>query len=238
MTKIHGELVLILFLISGYYFLPWFIIQYLKRRTEKKVCFKNVICLTFDDGPGTRLTPQILQILEENKIKATFFILGRNIKGRQEILKQIQTQGHQIASHGYNHLNHWKVTPIAAIKDIKKGWQELDKSLKTQNKKYPFRPPNGKLNIFSLLYLLINKVPICYWTIITADTGQNDKRNPYLVASIVKEKSGGVILAHDFDRHTDHVDAYVLDSLKNIIKAAAEKNLKFITFDQLINRKA
>lgn len=61
--------------------------------------------MTFDDGPGSSLTPSILSILAESKAKATFFPLGRNIAGREAIVGQIAQQGHDICSHGYDHLH-------------------------------------------------------------------------------------------------------------------------------------
>lgn len=191
--------------------------------------------MTFDDGPGSRLTPLVLNVLAQNNVKATFFLLGRNIQGREDIVKQITVQGHEICSHGYDHLNYWKVSPIRAIKDIKRGWQAIDAVLDNNNKrgKYPFRPPYGKLNIISLIYLLVHKVPICYWTIVTGDTWMEDKRDINHSASVLKTKNGGATLAHDFDRSSNNTDEFVIESLVKIIATVEENNIKIITFAEL-----
>lgn len=64
----------------------------------------KVIYLTFDDGPSYITTDKILQILKDKNVKATFFIVGSKIKGREEILKRIQDGGHCIGLHSYTHV--------------------------------------------------------------------------------------------------------------------------------------
>lgn len=60
--------------------------------------------LSFDDGPSNTVTPKILDILEEENIKATFFVLGTMVKSNPEILKREKEEGHYIANHGYSHV--------------------------------------------------------------------------------------------------------------------------------------
>jgi peptidoglycan/xylan/chitin deacetylase (PgdA/CDA1 family) len=83
--------------------------------------------LTFDDGPGSRLTPAVLDILSDYDAKATFFLLGGNIVGRESIVKRIYDEGHEICSHGYDHINHWKALPGRTLADIEKGWQAINR---------------------------------------------------------------------------------------------------------------
>jgi peptidoglycan/xylan/chitin deacetylase (PgdA/CDA1 family) len=64
--------------------------------------YDKVVYLTFDDGP-TVITPQLLDILKENDVKATFFIVGKEIAGREDILKRIYEEGHGIGLHTYSH---------------------------------------------------------------------------------------------------------------------------------------
>lgn len=65
---------------------------------EEKIAY-----LTFDDGPSSAITPQILQILKEEEVKATFFILGYRVELLPELVKQAYEEGHYIANHGYTH---------------------------------------------------------------------------------------------------------------------------------------
>ncbi|MDD5327559.1 MAG: polysaccharide deacetylase family protein [Phycisphaerae bacterium] len=202
----------------------------LKRRAGKY----NVLALTFDDGPGSRLTPAILDILAENNGKATFFLLGKNIAGREEIVRQIAEQGHEIGSHGYDHLHYWKVSPFRAIKDIKRGWAAIDAALGNRGR-YVFRPPYGKLNIFCLLYLWIHRVRIVYWTLDSGDTWQM-KCDSRKIAVLTKEAGGAVLLAHDFDRSDSSVDDVIIDSIRATLAIAHESRLRTLTVSQLLER--
>ncbi len=202
----------------------------LKHKTAKF----DVLVLTFDDGPGSRLTPTILHILKEYSVKATFFLLGRNITGREPIVKQIAAEGHEICSHGYDHLHYWKVSPIRAIRDIKKGWKAIDAALDNKHSKYPFRPPYGKLNLVALLYLWSKRVPIIFWTTDIGDTWSVEKRKNRIDQEWAKLQEGAVVLAHDFDRTTDGIDDYVLKAVHKCLMIARENQLKVCSVLELM----
>ena len=65
---------------------------------------ESVVYLTFDDGPDDKITPQILDILKQEEVKATFFVLGVNVETYPEVLKRIFEEGHAIGNHSYNHV--------------------------------------------------------------------------------------------------------------------------------------
>lgn len=199
---------------------------------KHKAVESNAVVLTFDDGPGSRLTRELLSILAESKAKATFFMLGRNIAGREAIVKQISQQGHDVCSHGYDHLHSWKVSPFRALADIKRGWAAIDAALGTERRKYPFRPPNGKLNIICLLYLVFLQVPIVYWSIDSGDTWP-EMPNSDRVSLLVKKTGGMVSLAHDFDRSDGSRREFVLESTRLALAAAKEKNMPVMTISEL-----
>jgi peptidoglycan-N-acetylglucosamine deacetylase len=214
--------------------MPWIHGKWARILLKKKAKKYNALALTFDDGPGSRLTSAILDILAENNSKATFFLLGRNIAGREEIVKQIAVQGHEICSHGYDHLHYWKVSPIRAIKDIKRGWAAIDAALGVNRGKYAFRPPYGKLNLFSLVYLWIRRVRIVYWTLDSGDTRQL-KPNGQRIVLLAKKTGGAVSLAHDFDRPDDSIDQTVLESVRLALPMAKERGMQILTCSQLLD---
>lgn len=203
---------------------------------KRKAVKSNALVLTLDDGPGDRLTPAILGILNEYNAKATFFLLGRNIAGREAIVRQIAAAGHEICSHGYDHLNCWKVSPFHAISDIKRGWEAIDKALGKKQRIYPFRPPGGKLNLFCLLYLWIHKTPIFYWTLVSGDTWPVGKRDSQRAALLASKTGGAVVLAHDFDRISNDIDKMVLDSISLSIVTARETGMKVMVLSELLGR--
>ena len=201
---------------------------------KRKAVESSALVLTFDDGPGNKLTPAVLSILAENNAKATFFLLGRNIAGREEIVRHIAEQGHEICSHGYDHLHQWKVSPFRALSDIKRGWKSIDAALGLNRRIYPFRPPNGKLNIVCLLYLLFVQAPIVYWSVDSGDTWAARPESGRL-AQLAKSAGGVVSLAHDFDRSDDRTDGFVLESLRAVLLTANETDMRAITVSQLLN---
>ena len=69
-------------------------------KSEQKIAY-----LTFDDGPTLKATPKILDILKEEDVVATFFVVGKHVKENQELVKRAYDEGHFIANHGYNHNN-------------------------------------------------------------------------------------------------------------------------------------
>lgn len=116
-------------------------------RPEYKVSDGKTAYLTFDDGPS-KYTPEILEILRENDIKATFFITGWCIDGKEHILRQIAEEGHTVALHSYSH-------DYDKIYDSKRAW--LDDFAKvygrvyavTGQKPWAFRFPGGSYNNFN-----------------------------------------------------------------------------------------
>lgn len=212
--------------------------ELLKVSLRRKAVKANAVVLTFDDGPGSRLTPVILDILRKHNVKATFFLLGRNIVGREHIVRRIADEGHEICSHGYDHLHCWKVSPIRALHDIKRGWRAIDIALQRRKGAYSFRPPYGKLNIVCLLYLLIHKVPIPYWTLDLGDTCSSLEQFNTRKLNVFEElKKTGILLAHDFDRSDSKIDEMVLESVSRILTTTQKEGLQIITMLELFNRR-
>jgi peptidoglycan/xylan/chitin deacetylase (PgdA/CDA1 family) len=226
--------IIILGLIFLYAGVPWIYGQLARILLQREATKRKALVLTFDDGPGSSLTPAILNILNESKAKATFFLLGRNITGREAIVRQIAEQGHDICSHGYHHLNALKVSPLRALSDIKQGWAAIDSALETRRQMYPFRPPNGKLNIICMLYLLLRHVPIVYWSVDSGDTWKQ-RPNSRRIAQLV-EKSGGIVsLAHDFDRKNDNTNQFVLESVRAALAMATARGMRVLTVSELLS---
>jgi peptidoglycan/xylan/chitin deacetylase (PgdA/CDA1 family) len=229
------RIVLVIFLVIFVYVgVPAVYLRYLRFMLSRKATGSGILALTFDDGPGDILTPSLIHILAEHNAKATFFLLGRNIAGRENIVRQLAKEGHQICSHGYDHLNHLKVLPMRVINDIKRGWQAIDDTLGVRRCCYPFRPPNGKLNLISLLYLAFHRVPIIYWTFDSGDTWVSDKRTVRKISGSAMESSGAVVLIHDFDRKDESVNKMVLESVYSALSYAKDRGLRVTTISQLL----
>ncbi len=104
---------------------------------------QNKIYLTFDDGPTPEITEWVLDVLNENNIKATFFCIGINVEKYPEIFKKVIKNGHSIGNHTFNHIQGWKATTKDYLENAKQcenaisNLQSLTCNL--------FRPPYGKI---------------------------------------------------------------------------------------------
>lgn len=101
------------------------------------------IYLTFDDGPTDSTTPKILDVLKKENVRATFFVVGRQIKGREKILKRTAEEGHSIGIHTYSHrYDEIYADKAALLKDIEKCRGAIKKVLPDYNKNL-YRFPGG-----------------------------------------------------------------------------------------------
>lgn len=83
------------------------------------------IALTFDDGPHPVYTEELLDGLKKRKVMATFFLIGNNIEGNEEIVKRMAEEGHLIGSHTYNHVQLNKLSELKAKEEILKGCNKI-----------------------------------------------------------------------------------------------------------------
>ena len=109
-------------------------------KSDEKIAY-----LTFDDGPTTKATPKVLDILKEENIKATFFVIGKYVKNNPDIVKREYEEGHYIANHGYDH-NNSKLykNSNSFINEIKSTDIEIGNAIGIPNYcSHIFRFPNG-----------------------------------------------------------------------------------------------
>jgi len=154
----------------------------------RKNSSEKVVYLTFDDGPVPEVTPQVLGILDDFDIKATFFCVGDNVKKFPELYREILLKGHSVGNHTFHHLNGFKVGQEQYLKDVEQASQLIDSRL--------FRPPYGKLTRREKK-ILQQKFQIVLWDVISYDYDKN--LSPSQVLKNVKSysRNGSVILFHD-----------------------------------------
>lgn len=224
-------IMLFLFLILLFFF-PQFWRYYSQLKLKHK-CKKNkYLVLSFDDGPGVVMTPRLLDLLDRNNVKATFFILGSKVEGNESIIARIIMSGHEVGSHGSDHLNAWQTIPWKAIQDIKNG---IDALLKIDIHCRLFRPPYGKVNIITWFYTMHKKLKNCWWTNVSGDTFTK-LPCPHCFSIKVINQGGGVVLMHDFDRQESRMN-FVLQVTTYLIEWANIKGLTIVTFGELLKSK-
>lgn len=155
----------------------------------------NKIYLTFDDGPTPEITTWVLELLEKENIKATFFCIGKNIESNPLLFQTILSQGHAIGNHTYNHLNGWKHTLENYIANVKECETIIHK--KTNHKPNLFRPPYGKIKRKQAQQLKELGYKIVMWDVLSADFDTSISPQKCLDNVISSVRSGSIIVFHD-----------------------------------------
>lgn len=177
--------------------------------------------LTFDDGPSPKYTPLLLDGLKERNVRATFFLLGKNVKENQELVQRMQAEGHLLGNHTYNHVQLNKIPETTARQEILKTNNEIYEA----TGKYPeyMRPPYGawKKN----MELCVEMLPV-FWDIDTLDW-KSQNVDAILKAAGEEPEDGSIILMHDEYQTSVEAALLIIDRLK-------EKGYEFVTVDELI----
>ena len=186
------------------------------------------IALTFDDGPHPRLTPIILDILEEYGIKATFFMVGENVGYYPAAARAVAEAGHEIGNHTFSHRKFDRMgeeellREIASCESAIAGFSESPVRL--------IRPPEGQMSdtmgrvIGSLDYRVI------LWDVDTRDWAHTP---PETITRHILDtvKPGDIILMHDFIGY----DSPTPEALRRVIPALLERGYRFVTVGELMD---
>ena len=167
----------------------------------------KVLYLTFDDGPTPGITENILTILKEHQVKATFFCLGKNIGKYPDIVRAIVKDNHQIANHSYTHQNAWKTPTQTLIKEVLHT-QDLLTMYKKDAPKL-FRPPYGKILPKQAEALRKQGYKIIMWEVLSGDFDRRISPKKILNNTTKKVKSGSIVVFHDSKKAYKNLE-YVL----------------------------
>lgn len=184
----------------------------------------KAVALTFDDGPSTKNTPKVLELLKQYNAHATFFIVGTRVSAGVDVLKQEVAQGCEIGNHSWNHANLSKMK----MKNVNKQYDKTADLVK-QLVGYDItllRPPYGAISKKMRDKL---KHPMVLWNVDTLDW---KTKNPKKILKEVKKnvKDGDIILMHDIHPTT-------AESLKKVLPWLAKNDFDILTVSELAARK-
>ena len=166
------------------------------------------VYLTFDDGPSSTVTPLILDVLKENNIKATFFVLGSRAEFYPELIKRAYDEGHYIANHGYSHVyKSIYSSKEELLNEYNKTEQAIKNALGKDNYnshlfRFPGGSTGGKYHNFkaeAILMLEQNNVATLDWNCLSGDSAGAVTKEEILssVIDTANNKNSIVILMHD-----------------------------------------
>ena len=178
---------------------------------------ERAVYLTFDDGPIPESTPFILQTLADFNAKATFFMVGDNVRKHPNLYRMIVEAGHQVGNHTYHHLGGFKHPAPTYIRDT----NEANKLIKAKL----FRPPHGCMSHGEYFWLR-RKFRIIMWDLVTRDyskwmTAQDILNNVKRYA-----RNGSIITFHDSLKSINKLHYALPESLRWL----KEQGYEFKTF--------
>ncbi len=149
---------------------------------------RKVVFLTFDDGPIPEVTPWVLDILDRYNVKATFFMVGDNVRRHPELLEEVKRRGHSYGNHTMHHLQGMKVTSLRYMRDITEANSLIDSVL--------FRPPHGIIR-WAQAKAIKDHYNLVMYDIVTRDYSRKITGEQVLANVKRYTRNGSIIVFHD-----------------------------------------
>jgi peptidoglycan/xylan/chitin deacetylase (PgdA/CDA1 family) len=185
---------------------------------------QKVVALTFDDGPKPEWTPRLLETLRKLNVRATFFLVGRQVDAYPELTARILLEGHQIANHTYNHQDLTELSPQAAIREVQGGSEAVYRSVGYMPAF--FRPPGGRVNdrVYAASWQLRNTAVM--WT---ANSSDYLRPAPEVIVRRLTagDQRGGILLAHTGIGET-------IEALPYLVARYRAQGYRFVTITELM----
>ena len=193
---------------------------------------EKVAAFTFDDGPNEIYTPQLLDILAQKELKATFFLLGKHVEKYPEIVKRIHSEGHEIGNHSFNHSLLLLYTKSYVKRQIESTSALIEKTVGL-TPSY-FRPPMG-LFTPSMLDAVSESG-------MTAVVGEVYPRDPYrpgtdkIVERVLSRiKPGSIVILHDSGTFGKVDRSQTVAAVSILIDRLSDQGYRFLTVGELLN---
>jgi len=192
------------------------------------------IALTFDDGPNEPYTSDVLGILEQYKIKATFFVIGQNALRHPETCRRIVAAGNVIGNHSHHHSKSLCLRRGKTVaRDIEAAHQAIYECTGLEPKL--FRPPHGFRTPWLMRTVRNLGYTVVTWDNMTSDWKAEKSGNEIIEAILRRAKPGGVIVLHDGrDTRPNYDRSHMLQALPFVIETLMEKGFDFVTIPELL----
>lgn len=179
------------------------------------------IALTFDDGPHEDCTKDLLDGLKERNVKCTFFLMGQNIEGNEDLVKRMKEEGHLIGNHSYSHVQLTKAGDAAVCQAVDRTSQIIE-DITGEQPQY-MRPPFGDWN--EKLECEVEMTTVL-WSVDSLDWKLKNKNR--IVKRVLKDvEDGDIILMHDIFPSSVEAALELIDTL-------TREGYTFVTVDELL----
>ncbi|WP_308529047.1 polysaccharide deacetylase family protein [uncultured Oscillibacter sp.] len=188
---------------------------------DARIPEEKLIAITFDDGPRRETTERLLDGLEERDVRATFFLIGRQIEGNEDLVERMQAEGHQVGSHTWSHTRLTGVSADTLRQEVGRTEEALEDLLGPGS--YWLRPPYGAVDAADRDLI---QTPMIKWSIDPRDWEKLDTAQ--VTAAVLKAAAPNqIILLHDI--YPTSVDAALA-----VVDALQGEGYRFVTVAELL----
>ncbi|WP_327110555.1 polysaccharide deacetylase family protein [Nocardia sp. NBC_01730] len=188
---------------------------------------EKVVALTLDDGPTDR-APEVLKVLADAQVSATFYLNGRDLAAHPEYGQAIAAAGHEIGNHTYSHRRMVFVTPGTVRDEVERTDAEIMKTGYVGP--ITFRPPYGKKLVMLPHYLGEHDRVTVMWDV-EPDSGKDATADGVVAGTLDKVRPGSIILLHVM-----HGSTAALAAIPRIIAELRSAGYRFVTVSDLMSR--
>lgn len=193
---------------------------------------QKIVALTFDDGPNPPYTEQLLDVLKENHVSATFFLIGQNVEKHPELVKRIVAEGHQLGNHTYHHMDLLKADRKLIADEVDRTNQAIIAA--SGITPHLVRPPHGFRDPVVMEMMAERNLKVVEWSVMSRDW-LNPGVDTIVERTISKVKNGSIILLHDGDGiAAQDSRAQTIEATRRIIQILSAQGYKFVTVDEIL----
>ena len=150
---------------------------------------EKTLYLSFDDGPTPEVTPWVLDVLAHYQIKASFFLIGKNVLAHKALVERIVAEGHSVGGHSMQHENGWNTKDAKYIQSIRESTDLLQTTL--------YRPPYGRIRRSQFKALKEMGLQCVFWDCLSYDFDTHLVSQDCFEATIQSAKPGSIVVFHD-----------------------------------------
>lgn len=182
----------------------------------------RVAALTFDDGPTERGTDELLEVLAQHRVPATFFLLGENVRRWPRMARAITTAGHAIGNHFRTHIDCWRSSRRTVVREVTEGGRILEDVLGIRP---PWcRPPFGRLAHTIVKWSRLHRQQLVLWDIFPVDYLAGSSL-PAMSAAITRRiVPGSIVCLHDSDASREKTPAL----LRSVLPRLFDEGWQFV----------
>ncbi|MDU4960862.1 MAG: polysaccharide deacetylase family protein [Sporomusaceae bacterium] len=197
---------------------------------------EKVVALTFDDGPYPPYTEQLLDVLGEANVTATFFMLGQNAEQHPELVARVAAAGHQIGNHTYSHVDLLKLSRDRIADEIDRTQRVL--TAITGSTPVLMRPPHGFRDAVVMEVMAERGLKVVEWSVVSRDW-LNPGVETIVGRTLDGVKNGSIVLLHDGDSIANTASrAQTVEAARRIIRELKSRGYRFVTVGEILQAPA